>query len=251
MKLSFAVCTHNEGDYIEQLLSSLIYFISQSKNNEFEIVVLDDFSDDEYTKKILEKYKNQIKLYYKSFNNDFAEHKNYLNSLCTGEFVFNIDADEMISPFLLENLITVLENNSDVDVFRIPRINIVDGLTLEHARKWGWVISKMEEYRGMKEFVNLSSEYNLLKAHELIISEEDGLNDTKIVNYYIPIIMFPDYQTRIYRNNKKISWINKVHEQIIGYENWTVLPPILEWSILHRKDITRQEKQNNFYDSLI
>ena len=34
-----------------------------------------------------------------------------------------------------------LEHNKDVDLFFVPRINTVDGLTDEHIKKWGWNIS--------------------------------------------------------------------------------------------------------------
>ena len=51
MKISYAILTHNEGQYIETLLSFLI----NNKRIQDEIVVVDDFSEDELTKQILEK----------------------------------------------------------------------------------------------------------------------------------------------------------------------------------------------------
>jgi glycosyltransferase involved in cell wall biosynthesis len=56
MKLSYAILTHNEGQYVETLLSFLI----NNKRIQDEIVVVDDFSEDELTKQILEKYQGRI-----------------------------------------------------------------------------------------------------------------------------------------------------------------------------------------------
>ena len=63
-------------------------------------------------------------------------------------------------------------------------------------------------------------------------------------------INFPDYQWRVYKNNSKIKWINKVHEKLIGYKTISHLPQSQEWCLIHDKTIEKQEKQNNFYDTL-
>ena len=61
-------------------------------------------------------------------------------------------------------------------------------------------------------------------------------------------INFPDTQGRIYR--KGMSWYGKVHERIIGGQRFSSLPTDEEYCIQHHKSIERQEKQNNFYNSL-
>ena len=63
-------------------------------------------------------------------------------------------------------------------------------------------------------------------------------------------INFPDYQWRIYKNDSKIVWINKVHECLSGFNTYANLPPALEYCLLHHKTIEKQEKQNNYYDTL-
>jgi hypothetical protein len=47
-----------------------------------------------------------------------------------------------------------------------------------------------------------------------------------------------------------MSWYGKVHERIIGGERFTTLPTDEEYCILHHKTIERQEKQNNYYNTL-
>lgn len=63
-------------------------------------------------------------------------------------------------------------------------------------------------------------------------------------------VNFPDYQTRIYKNTKEITWMNKVHERISGYDTFSNFPAEEQWSLYHPKKIDRQEKQNEFYETI-
>jgi len=63
-------------------------------------------------------------------------------------------------------------------------------------------------------------------------------------------VMFPDYQTRLYRNREDIRWEGKVHERIVGYKTHAPLPAEEEWALYHIKDIMRQREQNEYYDTI-
>lgn len=63
-------------------------------------------------------------------------------------------------------------------------------------------------------------------------------------------VNFPDYQTRICKNTDSIQWINKVHEKLVGYNNLQALPPEPVLALGHHKLIEKQEKQNNFYNTI-
>ena len=63
-------------------------------------------------------------------------------------------------------------------------------------------------------------------------------------------VNWPDYQTRICANKPEIQWVNKVHERLTGFKTSAQLPALEEWSLTHIKDIERQEKQNNFYETI-
>ena len=136
MKISYAILTHNEGQYIETLLS----FLTTHKRSEDEIVVVDDFSTDLETIEILKKYNHQIKLDYRTFDGDHTQ-KNYLNSICTGDYILQLDADELVKPEFIEMLPQLLEDNNEIDLFIMPRINTVEGLTPEYIAKWGWNVN--------------------------------------------------------------------------------------------------------------
>ena len=63
-------------------------------------------------------------------------------------------------------------------------------------------------------------------------------------------VNWPDYQTRIYRNTEDVTWMNKVHEKITGYNDFSNFPMEEHWSLYHHKKIDRQEKQNEFYETI-
>jgi glycosyltransferase involved in cell wall biosynthesis len=170
MTISYAILTHNEGEYIETLLS----FLTTYKRDEDEIVVVDDFSDDELTKSILAKYKNQITLQYRVFDGD-ATQKNYLNSLCTKDYILQLDADELVSLDFLNMLPNLLELNDTVDLFIMPRINTVEGLTPEYVQKWRWNINE-------KGWVNFP-DWQMRLYRNCSWVKWDGLLHSKIEGY--------------------------------------------------------------------
>lgn len=211
--VSFAITTHNEGQYIQTLLDQLIPYCKRTGD---EIVILDDYSDDEKTKEILIAALASagtvdsgwsMRLAYRYLGGDFAAQKNHLNKMCRGKYIFQVDADETLSPTLLENLHEILESN-DVDMYAVPRINIVNGLTTEDIQRWRWNVN------------------------------EKGY------------VQFPDYQTRLYRSHPNIRWVGKVHEQITGFKTFSPLPAEEEYCIIHIKDIDRQRKQNKLYETI-
>ena len=137
MKISYAILTHNEGEYIAELLALLFTY----KRDIDEIVIVDDYSDDERTKSILNDFKDLITLDYRTFDGDHTQ-KNYLNSKCTGDYILQLDADELVKPEFLEMLPALLEENNEIDLFIMPRINTVEGLTQEWIDKWRWNVNE-------------------------------------------------------------------------------------------------------------
>ena len=139
LKISYYILTHNETDTLEKLLKFLIKW----KQPEDEIVILDDYSDDEKTKQILDFYVSTHDIVFEQRNllGDFALQKNYLKSMCSGDYSFNLDADEMISLWLIKNIHGILEDN-EIYLVYLQRINTVDGLTQQHAQQWGWSINE-------------------------------------------------------------------------------------------------------------
>ena len=61
-------------------------------------------------------------------------------------------------------------------------------------------------------------------------------------------INYPDYQSRVFRNDTKIRWTRPLHELIRGAKTYAHLPPHEELSLYHPKTIEKQENQNMFYN---
>ena len=63
-------------------------------------------------------------------------------------------------------------------------------------------------------------------------------------------VNFPDYQGRIYRNDKSIYWKNPVHEVVVGAKKVSYFPTKEQFCLYHPKDIEKQEKQNELYSKI-
>ena len=137
MKISYAIPVHNEHEEIDRLLKHLIKY----KNEEDEIIVqCDEGNTVPNVYKVLDNYKSKIQVIEFPLNRDFASFKNNLKNHCTGEWIFQVDADEIPEEYLINMLPTILGNNPNTEVFWVPRINTVDGLKKEHIQKWGWKV---------------------------------------------------------------------------------------------------------------
>ena len=140
MKISYAITVCNELNEIKRLIDLLV----KNKRDVDEIVIL--FDKGNGTPEVwscLQKYDN-IKTTAKMFKDHFADWKNQLTELCSGDYIFQIDADEYPHDNLIENLPSILENNPNNEIYLVPRVNTVSGLTDEYIKKWGWRVNEQE-----------------------------------------------------------------------------------------------------------
>lgn len=91
--------------------------------------------------RIINELHANIKIVGFPLNKDFASYKNNLKNHANGIFIFQIDADELPSEYLVANLHDLLEANLDIDLFFVPRVNTVEGLTEQHIKKWKWNVN--------------------------------------------------------------------------------------------------------------
>ena len=205
--ISYSILTHNETDSLMELID----FLVEHKDEEDEIVILDDYSDNEETKKILDATVSihDIKFEQRHLLGDYAAQKNHLASMCSKDFIFNLDADEIPNENLIMNLKSILDANPTIDLYYVPRVNTVEGLTPEHVKHWGWQVNE-------KGWVN-----------------------------------WPDWQGRVWKNRPNIRWEKPVHQQLVGFKEYTAFPAEEEFAFYHPKTISRQERQNKFYSEII
>jgi GT2 family glycosyltransferase len=205
MKISYAITVCNELEEVKRLVN----FLLSNKRTEDEIVILYDTNGSKEVYDYVDTIDEIVNIFVvkDKFQGHFADWKNKFFKVCSGDYIFQIDADEIPHINLIENLPGMLSTN-DVDMVRVPRVNTVEGLTEEHIKKWGWNVNE-------KGWVN-----------------------------------WADWQMRIYKNAPHIKWVNKVHEVLEGFKIHGMLPVEEEWALYHPKTIERQERQNNYYNTL-
>ena len=204
MKISYAITVCNEFVEIQRLINHLLKY----KRSQDNIVILyDQVNGDPEIESYLRSHSiNGEFAWHKSdFKGHFADWKNELNSHCTGDFIFQIDADEIPCTPILEPLPLLLEQNPDVEVYLVPRVNTVKGLTDEHIKQWRWNVNSEgwvnwpdyqwrvykntpsikwknkvhEVLEGFKQYAHLPMEEDYSLYHPKTIEKQENQN-----NYY-------------------------------------------------------------------
>lgn len=218
-KLSIVFTVHNEGKELLTLITNLKEH-TDSMKYDWELLIVDDFSSDPAVAAAIDTAKewfgSKVRTMQHTLNGDFAAHKNAYAAECTGDWILQLDADELlpVSKNFMKNIPKMLDMNTGAEVFWLPRVNTVTGLTEEHIERWGWAAERFPEY-----------------------------GEEWVVN-------FPDYQGRLYMNKPEIKWEGKVHERLKGYMKAVLLPADIKIALRHFKGIKKQEAQNKFYETL-
>ena len=133
---------------------------------------------------------------------------------------------------------SVIENSSGDYIFHIDADEYPHEILLRDIKK----VLEMNEGVDLIWIPRVNTVEGLTDRHK----EEWGWKTTEQgwVNY-------PDFQSRVFRNDETIRWEKSVHEQITGCKTYAHLPPHEELSLYHPKTIHKQEQQNQFYNALI
>ena len=142
MTISYAIPVCNEWKEIKYLMD----YLFKNKRKQDEIVVqCDKGNTTQEVYQVLQEY-SEFNMPYKliefPLNGDFATFKNNLKKHCSGDYIFQVDADEQLGEMLIDNVPNIIESNPHNEVYLVPRVNTVKGLTQEHIQKWGWNINK-------------------------------------------------------------------------------------------------------------
>jgi hypothetical protein len=140
MRISYAITVCNE--FLE--IQRLVHFLLKHKRMQDNIVILyDEANGDPEIEAFLRSHSQngEFAWHKGKFDRHFADWKNKLTSLCNGDYIFQIDADEYPSEDLIQALPEIIELNPEMDIYLVPRVNTVEGLTPEHIAKWGWNVT--------------------------------------------------------------------------------------------------------------
>jgi len=124
--VSVVVNTLNEEKNLSRCLSSV-------KNLADEIVVVDMYSEDE-TRKIAKEFGAKVYLHKKTGYVEPA--RNFAINKAQGKWVFVLDADEKIPPFLAKKLKKIAETKKKLICVLIPRKNIILNHWMQNSRWW-------------------------------------------------------------------------------------------------------------------
>ena len=202
MTISYAITVCNEHKEIDKLLT----FLFEHKRKEDEVVVQMDTSSTKEVWNACERFEgkpfDEYKLTECALNKNFAAYKNNLNKQCDGDWIFQIDADEIPNEYLIEALPFILEANEDTEAFWVPRVNTVAGITEDHIQKWGWKVNEdgwvnfpdwqmriyqnkeeiywikpvHEQLKGYTKFANLPAEEKFCLYHPKNIGRQERQN---------------------------------------------------------------------------
>jgi hypothetical protein len=177
MKLSYAICVCDESRELDEL----ILFLKTVKDDEDEIVILIDSGKvTDGVRNVLSKYKN-ILVSEREFTGNFAEHRNYHQALCSGDYIFAIDADEMPREEFIKKLKDTIAT-SNMDLLYVPRINIIPGYTKEWLSKYKFKINE-------NGWINWPDYQGRIYKNNGIIKWTKGLHET--VDGATRVGMFP------------------------------------------------------------
>jgi len=203
MKISYAITVCNEHKELDTLLK----FLFEHKRPQDEVVVQKDNGNaTEEVWDVCERFETKQAKEYKhvshALNKNFAQYKNHLNKSCNGDWILQIDADELPNEYLIKALPYILETNPDVEAYWVPRVNTVAGITDAHIAKWGWRVDEQgwvnfpdwqmrlyrnneniywikpvhEQLKGYTKFANLPAEEKFALYHPKDIGRQEKQN---------------------------------------------------------------------------
>lgn len=124
IKLSVVISAYNEEKRIRDVLES-VYFAD-------EIIFVDNESTDS-TKKIAQEF--AAKIFTRPNFQILNKNKNFGFLKASNEWILNLDADEIVTPELRDEIISVISKPNNIDGYLIPRKNMILGKWMEHT---GW-----------------------------------------------------------------------------------------------------------------
>jgi hypothetical protein len=203
--INYIILASYQVEELKKLLTHL-----KINNIDFKdiIIIVDTDNTNQDVLDIIED--NQLTYFSHPLNKDFGEHRNFAKQQCWHPYLFYIDSDEIPSAILLQKLPFILNDNPDIDIFAVPRINY---------------------YINDTDMTEIPLWINNLPA------DEYGR------------INWPDFQLRIMKNISNIYWVGKVHETVTGGKT-ACMPAIEEFALTHIKTISGQIKRVQLYNEI-
>mgnify|MGYP001572734598 FL=1 len=208
MKISYGITVHSEADELNKLLGILIH----KTDVEDEIVICVD-GDDKEVDKVITSWVQQ-------YGHEDMKDIIVYNRKLDGDFAAHKNS--------------VIEKSSGDYIFHIDADEYPNETLLEQ----------------LKQIIEMNDGVDLIWIPR--VNTVEGMTQEHIQKWGWRVtekgwVNFPDYQARVFRNDKDIKWTRPLHEHITGCKTYSHLPPYEELSLYHPKTIQKQEQQNMFY----
>jgi len=112
-KISVCLIIKNEEKHLDKCLSSIY-------KKFYEILILDTWSTDNSIS-IIKKYTNNI--FYREWDWNFSNARNYIKSKAKWDYILILDADEYFDDLNINKIYNLIEKYKNIDVFDFIRIN--------------------------------------------------------------------------------------------------------------------------------
>ncbi len=243
-KISTLMTVFNAENFISQSIKSIL---GQTHKN-FELIIIDDFSDDSSAKIISEFKDDRIKFFKLEKKLGRTKALNYGLKKCTSEFIAVQDADDISESDRFSESLRILNNNHDVGlVFSDYKLVNENNLSLEKKFK----IPKQKNISSIIKYLNFV-------AHSSILFKKNSLKDLQL--YDENFVYAQDYNLILrFLRDSKILFIDKTlitlryHKNNMSntkiYKRTRIIENIklLEFSRKNFKNNTKEILLINFY----
>lgn len=177
-KLSVLIITLNEEEHLKALLSDLDFAD--------EIIIVDSYSTDET--EIIAKTFPKVKFIKNKFEN-FSFQRNFAISQAKNDWILFLDADEVLTPELKQEIIETLQTNSTYAAYFFERIFMFENTILKYSGNQTDKIFRL--------FNKKSAKYDEKRlVHEkLIVNGKVGFLKNKLIHYSYS--SYDDYKQKI------------------------------------------------------
>src|SRR5689334_4556346 len=111
-KVSVIIPCYNQGQYLDEAVQSVLGQTCE----DFEIIIVDDGSTEEDTRRILDGYKRPKTRLIRTTNKGLANARNTGIDASTGKYILPLDADDKIGLTYLEKAVALLDLNENIGI---------------------------------------------------------------------------------------------------------------------------------------
>ena len=199
--LSVVVITRNEERNIEDCLNSVYGWAD-------EIVVVDDQSTD---RTVLLAHKFAGKIFHRRMDNE-GTHRNWAYAQAKNEWVLSLDADEIVSPELRQEIAQTLADTK-FHAFSIPLRNYIGKYWVKHS---GWYPAGK-----LRLFMKSRFKYEEVQVHPRVFLDGDTGHLTKDIIHK----GYPDFEHFLQSLNRQTTlearkWVDTNRKMTAGVALW-------------------------------